>query len=133
MNRVIKFRAKRLDETPKSGEWVFGDLAHKIRITAEKDINIIRVEGYDIDENTIGQFTGLHDKNGEEVYEGDILSFPGVDNPKAYYVSVEWDEYGNGFLCRYDVYNHKYGFFSSSYNLEGNIHDNPELLTTNKK
>ena len=66
MNREIKFRGK-----TKTGQWVFGYL-HKdsegTYILTEEDV-------YDVIPETVGQFTGLHDKNETEVYEGDIIDF----------------------------------------------------------
>ena len=70
--RTIKFRAKSLE----SGEWVSGDLirtpAHpSVKVSIIQDNVVIPVE-----ESTIGEFTGLSDHKGRDVYEGDLVRIP---------------------------------------------------------
>lgn len=86
--REIKFRGKCTD----TGEWVFGDLQHEQRICTKEEAEqsgrrtkpAVRIANYDVDEKTIGQFTGLYDMNSRAVFEGDLLS--GYD----YVIVVGW-------------------------------------------
>lgn len=126
MNRTIKFRGKRIDD----GSWVYGNLFNWYRRTAVIPIigDGVRngsVIGNEVDPETVGEFTGLLDKNGEEIYEGDVLNneFGGI-------WAVRFNK--DGFWECYDDPNG--GYFLSDYlkssAIISNIHDNPELLNT---
>lgn len=132
MNRTIKFRGKRLD----NGEWVYGDLEYN------RAKNIARIHTYDedgeyliqhsVDPATVGQFTGLLNKNGKEIYEGDILMLGSSD---AGICEVKWNESQLAFCIRF-YYERNLGrrplgaWARDGKNIAilGNIHDNPELL-----
>lgn len=117
--REIKFKAKRLD----NGEWVLGDLHLN---TPYPHIHFGFGNRAKIDTDTIGQFTGLHDKHGKEIYEGDIVRF---DNHLQGVSKVLYDS------GQYTVESKNYST-ALTYRIAfhtiiiGNIHDNPELLKT---
>lgn len=142
MKREIKFRGKRAD----GSSWVYGDLrqensGNKVIMTnlSTWGDNGDNVDPYGedviVNPDTIGQFTGLKDKNGKEIYEGDILMCIGqrADNKgRKYYRKVVFD---NGSFCmtvpeykmlsplRDHIVDGKLG-----WEVIGNIYDNPELI-----
>lgn len=123
MSREIKFRAKALD-----GSWEYGDLHLHC---AHPHIHTLNVYRMYIDPKTVGQFTGLHDKNGKEIYEGDILrskrktlNYIAYDDDKGRFVEVRiWDA---AIDARCEI--SKYKIERLGQEVIGNIHDNPELL-----
>jgi uncharacterized phage protein (TIGR01671 family) len=132
--RTIKFRGKRNH----SGEWHYGHYTQGsfFHPASEEETvrHLIHADMlYDVDENTVGQFTGLYDKDGKEIYEGDII---GCHNPDIKHL-VFYDEKEARFKAALngDINNDFMsvcGLDDSRWNASkkviGNIHDNPELL-----
>ena len=123
----IKFRGK----SKKTVEWLYGDLIRNVEgafaIVPPYEISMNNYyRNYVVDKETIGQYTGLKDKNGREIYEGDIL----------YYRDAKFQTH---------IVYHNGGFYFShfggttftaigdheinKYTVVGNIYDNKELLT----
>lgn len=128
--RTIKFRGKRLD----NGGWAYGSLAaypkHHVIVTVEDGGR--RYSEHIIDPATAGQFTGLKDRDGRDIYDGDILNNHDEPNP----LTVKWD----AACCRFALFNQDGDFECDFSQLEvrlgvavdaevtDNIHDNPELM-----
>lgn len=126
--REILFRGKRTD----NGEWVFGDLVHfpdRTKIDTHKNGQPWR--GYDVDPDTVGQFTGLTDKNGKRIFEGDIVSVK-IGGLKRKGV-VFYEDIATRFGLAIGT-EKNFSFLgrqmAKTYEAEviGNIHDNTELM-----
>lgn len=133
--RTIKFRGKSID----GKEWLYGDLVS----SADKKRFSILVndkESYDeceVAPETIGQFTGLHDCDGKEIYEGDVLRF---GNSPSGVCEVKWNESLAAFCIQF-FFENKVGtrplggwvICGRKVEVIGNIFDNPELLKGGEK
>ena len=142
--REIEFRGQRKD----TGEWVYGYLMQMHQkdrlfigqwrsIGGEATIKDELFSGYhEVDPETVGQFTGLHDKNKKKIFEGDIVKrgdWIGVVKNGLYTLdgsgpcpSVQ----GIGFYIECQQYTHNIfsGAELSNWEVIGTIHSNPELL-----
>lgn len=134
--REILFRGKRID----NGEWVIGSFLENCG--CQTIIPAASIVGLHVDPETVGQYTGMTDKNGKKIFEGDMIK-PFDDEVDKMVVEFH---HGQFLLCLYGERGYmaeygweeegNYGCFEaeplSSYgdNIEiiGNIHDNPELL-----
>lgn len=124
--REIKFRGKRID----TGEWIFGNLLQdgdlSFIVGSLKEFMDTPVNECLVKPDTIGQYTGLKDRNGKDVWEGDLLRTPEGD-----IMIVEW---GDAKIITRCVRPHNPRYKNSltfAYPVSvviGNIHDNPELL-----
>lgn len=129
MAREIKFRGKRLD----NGEWAYGSLLQEQINGATCECIIIdhiyARERKQIKVGTCGQYTGLQDRNGKEIFEGDIVNVSFGDN-----VVPLWVLFDCGSWCireKCDETPHYLASYTSNDNnvvVIGNIHDNPDLL-----
>lgn len=124
MNREIKFRGKNYEN-----KWKYGDLVQE-KWKQGKAIMIKKeTTAWSVLEDTVGQYTGLHDKNGKEIYEGDIV----VDKEDEVMGEITWNEEEASFyfsiLYENGTYEEeKLNDWASVLEVIGNIYDNPELL-----
>lgn len=124
MNREIKFRGKMLD----SDDFVYGYYIHSElpnEIFEHKiycaDVNRL----IDVKEETVGQFTGFHDRFGNEIYESDIVYVRSEDENAI----IEWDEQTARFIIHFDGWIADFdNYYGKELEIMGDIYNNPELL-----
>lgn len=144
MNREIEFRG--FDGI----KWYYGDLEYNIKTDVAR-IHTYGEDGsycrqYTVSPDTVGEFTGMRDRHGKRIFEGDVVrrrdsAFGSVDTGV-----VKYDCHLGAFVLEYESYGRTYqstfkdGFSYNdgkctidgtySYEVIGNVYDNPELLST---
>ena len=137
---IPKFRGLSIDEKSK-GEWQYGYLiedngqAFIINEVIEANEQYITIGSWDpVKPNTVSQSTGLHDKNGKEIFEGDIITNgEAVVDVKShptlgFYTTVNGVERFFGDNTSIRDFNNDVEDFSDVTEILGNIYENPELL-----
>ena len=124
---TIKFRGQNI-----KGEWHYGFLSYNKDVSSDYEWFISNKAGkpfaFGAIERSIGQFTGLYDKNGKEIYECEIL----YNNDREEYCIVKYSKEKAMFIVKYLESNDEFPLWESISNLcysVGNIYENPELLT----
>ena len=130
--REILFRGKRQD----TGEWVFGLPFYGLDMEIDGiEASVSCKDLYTIAPETLGQYTGMRDRNGKRIFEGDIVQyherqFDGKDEPVR--DTVVYEE-GSFAVRAYSLNNWLWDSINGNVQLRdveiiGNIHDNPELM-----
>ena len=136
--REILFRGKRVN----NGRWVYGGIVPLDADSGYVFINesflsestlpvheLVKNYMHLVDTATVGQYTGLKDKNGKKIFEGDICQYKKTGRT----VLVAWHGTMAGFVWNKKEDSSLYDFgelfrVHDKYEVIGNIHDNPELL-----
>ncbi len=133
MIREILFRGKRVD----NGEWVEGDFCKPCNIVFEEigydsvlgQYGVPVVADHTVIPGTVGQFTGLFDRKGNRIFEGDICRFFCEGSQSEYL--VRWNQEKCAFVCceeSCEIPDELDTFFAENCEVVANIFDNAELL-----
>ena len=134
--REILFRGKRVD----NGEWVEGYYVYDNsgQTTEHPTAYIVHLNKhpcgwslipFEVIPDTVGQDTGLTDKNGKKIFEGDIVKTNKFNEPNKKYI-IKYNLQFGAFIGedKYHMYFTTFDGDSDQFEVIGNIHDNPELL-----
>lgn len=134
MMREIEFRGK----STKDGTWVYGSYESIMQTLTDRATAIIHVKmdwglnhHVEVWDDTVGQYTGIKDKYGKKIFEGDIVAehngdFKGVvSQAKDGMWVIDWDDIPDGYSSLYE--------YSNWREVVGNIHDDPGLLKNKNK
>lgn len=117
--REIKFRGK-----TGTGNWVYGDLTFSRY--GNPYIGSLSKKWSGVKRNTVGQYTCMHDCNGKEIYDGDIVRTDDEDEELAI---IEWGDDTLKFMVTHGNACSDLGeYYPREIEVVGNIYDNPELL-----
>lgn len=121
--RKIKFRGKDC----RNGKWYYGSL-HIDEIHERTQIWLPILGCSDVIPETVGQFIGLYDKDGKEIYEGDILDFNGI-TVEVRFIREVFAFLVNGNLDK-ELYGYCYGVCRTDLfaKVIGNVYEDHELL-----
>lgn len=128
MNRENLFRGKDFLKE----EWVYGDLVKTKNFVAIKKTNGDYFHPTQVSPNTVGQYTGLKDKNNKKIFEGDIVIIGEKLKTKVVYYDGAFRMQSEFSPTPTDTTDMGYMMREFSVRVIGNIHDNPELLKGGK-
>lgn len=139
MRREILFRGK--DKVTK--KWMYGDYTHNEGLNTHyisRNVNNTSRKAWEVDPDTIGQYTEFKDKNGKKIFEGDIVHIKG-DGFGGAKVGVDYHRvitFHDGTFClslcgcKYDthtgIYEHNGSLSIENWDVIGNVVDTPELM-----
>lgn len=135
--RKILFRAKAINRDPngnyrtsyQNGDWVYG-LVSKVwsKYDEAEMTNVSGISGIEVDYKTLGQYTGLDDKNGMPIFEGDIVIKRTYQGKKLFPVTFTDGMFHCGWGGGSSTATHGYTLADKQIEVVGNIYDNPELV-----
>ena len=133
--RKILFRGIIKEECKHKGKWAFGNLVYDGNTNTYwiQQFNYTFDTGsFEVDPETVGQFTGLLDKNGKQIFEGDILRYERENhhNPYDPFIELSSVEFKHGGF--YLIPDEECLYSGECIEVIGNVHDNPELLEEKK-